>query len=330
MKRRIKSAIFFCLYYSGLEWLLARLIRADAAAILMYHGVCDNAPMPPQINFHHSGRSFERQMRLLKSRYRVVPLPDVVDALMANRPLLQCVVITFDDGYRNNYRAAAPVLRQLNLPFTVFVSTAYTGAGEWLPLNEIYWRWSQGSLASDEMNRLRQKLRGQPAAESQPLIAQLGARPVGATVAAEESFAMLNWDEILAMSAEGVDFGSHTHTHCNMAVENPSAQRAELETSKSLLESHLQRPVRSFAYPYGRAEHISEVSRRAVIAAGFDCAISAEHGFATARSDRFCLPRLGAEDPVWMFAGELLYGFAREAARNRFARLLGRVEDQHA
>src|SRR5215472_11702806 len=66
LKPRIKSVIYFCLYYSGLEWLLAHLIRVDAVAVLMYHGVCDDPPMPRHINFHHRKRVFERQMRVLK------------------------------------------------------------------------------------------------------------------------------------------------------------------------------------------------------------------------------------------------------------------------
>ncbi|HEX6894664.1 MAG TPA: polysaccharide deacetylase family protein [Bryobacteraceae bacterium] len=326
----IKPALFFCLYYSGLEWLLARLIRADAAAILMYHGVCDDAPMPRHINFHHQRASFERQMRVLKRRYRVVPLLEIVDALRAKRTLNHCVALTLDDGYRNNILSAAPILQRLSLPFTIFVATAYVDSGAWMPLNELYWRWFAGVLTAAEMERFREQLRGRPGSDSRPLVEELRSRPVAATAAAEESFAMLSWDEINALANSGVDFGSHTHTHCNMAVEDRTAQQAELEMSKSLLESRLERPTRTFAYPYGRAEHMSEGSRRAVIAAGFDCAISAEYGVVTSRSDPFRLPRLGSGAPIWMFSGELLYQFAREATRASVAKLRGEAHRQHA
>src|SRR5262249_41119610 len=122
---RVKSVVYFCLYWTGLEWLLARVIPAKASAILMYHGVCDNSPMPGHVNFHHRRRVFERQIRLLKSRYRVVPLEEVVDALARKRTLEKSVVLTFDDGYRNNHRCVAPILERWDLPFTVFVATAY-------------------------------------------------------------------------------------------------------------------------------------------------------------------------------------------------------------
>lgn len=318
-KRRIKSVVYFCLYFTGLEFVLARLIRAEAAAILMYHGVCDDSPMPQHINFHHTRRVFERQMRLLKRRYPVVPLPEVVDALAVKRPLRKSVVLTFDDGYRNNHRAVAPVLEKMGLPFTIFVATSYVGADRWMPLNEVYCRWSAGELSTDELASYRNQLRGKPRAESDPLIRQLQARPLAVTAAAEESFSMLNWDEIQVMAKGQIEFGSHTHTHCNMAVESPSEQLLELRVSKDLLESRLCRPVRAFAYPYGRTDHMSDSSRRNVIAAGYDCAVSGEYGIVTGRSDRFRLPRLGGGDPVWEFAGELLYQFGRAAVKQIFA-----------
>jgi peptidoglycan/xylan/chitin deacetylase (PgdA/CDA1 family) len=315
LKTRIKSAAFFCLYYSGLEWLLARWIPVNAVAVLMYHGVCDEPPMPPHINFHHRRSVFERQMRLLKRRYRVEPLSSVINALMRGEPLRKSVVLTFDDGYRNNARFAAPILRKLRMPATIFVATAYTGTERWMPLNELYWRWSNGELRAEEMDRLRKQLRGRPQVESAELVAQLAQRPIPATAAADESFAMLNWDEIQDLADSCAEFGSHTHTHCNMAAEPPSRQLQELETSKVLLEARLRRPVRAFAYPYGRAEHISDGARASVIAAGYDCAITAEYGLVTRRSDRFALPRMGGAGPIWVFAGELVWQFFREAVR---------------
>ena len=126
VKRRIKSVVFFCLYYSGLEWLLSRLIRVDATAILMYHGVCDESPMPPDLNFHLQRSVFEQQMRVLKRRYPVLALRDVVDALARGERPKKAIVLTFDDGYRNNAQYATPILTQLQLPVTVFVAKCQT------------------------------------------------------------------------------------------------------------------------------------------------------------------------------------------------------------
>jgi peptidoglycan/xylan/chitin deacetylase (PgdA/CDA1 family) len=193
-----------------------------------------------------------------------------------------------------------------------------------MPLNEVYWRWSIGEMTTEEMNQIRKHLRGRPQAESATVMAQFANRPFAATAAATESFAMLNWDEIQTMAGTCAEFGSHTHTHCNMGVENPAEQLAELNTSKRLLENRLPHSVQAFAYPYGRTEHMSDSSRASVIAAGYDCAITAEYGLVTNRTDRFRLPRVGGTGPIWVFAGEILYQFSREAARQVWARVAGR------
>ena len=317
VKRRIKSVVFFCLYYSGLEWLLSRLIRVDATAILMYHGVCDESPMPPDLNFHLKRSVFEHQMRVLKRRYPVLALRDVVDALARGERPKKAIVLTFDDGYRNNAQYATPILTQLQLPVTVFVATSYIESGRWIPLNEIYWLWSSGKLSSQDLKRIRSQVRGRASAENAPLLSGLlNGHPPAATFAAKESFDMLSWDEVRGMAEAGVDFGSHTHTHCNLAAEPPSQQRTELELSKTTLERRLGRPVRTFAYPFGLAEHISETARANIVNAGFDCALAAEYGLVTSRSDCFRLPRLGYDRHIWMFAGEILYQFALQAIRD--------------
>jgi peptidoglycan/xylan/chitin deacetylase (PgdA/CDA1 family) len=122
------------------------------------------------------------------------------------------------------------------------------------------------------------------------------------------------------MAAGGADFGSHTHSHCNLAAEGPSQQTAELLLSKEALESHLRRPVRLFAYPYGRKEHMSETSRCSIVQSGYECAISAQHGLATSRSDRFCLPRLGYASHMWAFAGDICYQFVKQAVKDALTR----------
>ena len=68
-------------------------------------------------------------MRALKSRYRVILLTMSSPACSNGKPLEKAVVITFDDGYRNNALQAAPVLKELGLPYTVYVSTSYVESG---------------------------------------------------------------------------------------------------------------------------------------------------------------------------------------------------------
>ena len=322
MKRRIKSAIFFVLYYSGLEWILARMLHVNAAAMLMYHGVADCAEIPPEINFHLRADIFEHQMRALKSRYRVIALSELVNRLEQGQPLEKSVVITFDDGYRNNATQAAPVLAKLELPYTVFLATKYMGTKEFLPLNRIYWAWSQGRLESAQMRELRKQVRTQPASDLPQLLA--GFPESSDSPKAAESFAMLDWGEIREMTKAGAHFCSHTHSHCNMAVESKERQEKELGTSRRLIDENVREQPTLFAYPYGHLGEMSGTSRAAVIDGGFKAAISAEYGLVTPRSDRFCLPRLGYDAAIWNFTGEILFQFLKQSVADAWLAMLGR------
>src|SRR6185369_2209446 len=81
------------------------------------HGVIDSTP-----------EQFERQIRWLQSRFRMLTLREAEEAATAGSPLRDCgVLITFDDGYIDNYQVAFPILRSLGVQGTFFLATSYIG-----------------------------------------------------------------------------------------------------------------------------------------------------------------------------------------------------------
>lgn len=99
---------------------------------------------------------------------------------------------------------------------------------------------------------------------------------------------LLGWEEIRAMSAAGVEFGSHSRTHPDLRGADTGAIEAELVGSRRAIEDALGRPADTFAYPYGA--HDARV--RDVARAHFTLACGTTLGLAGARSDRFDLPRV--------------------------------------
>ena len=98
----------------------------DAASypvILTYHSISEgDSPL------NTSPSLFTGQMEWLRANARVAPLGDVVAALADGSPLPErTVVLTFDDGMGDFYSAAAPVLRRLKLPATIFITTGFCG-----------------------------------------------------------------------------------------------------------------------------------------------------------------------------------------------------------
>ncbi|MHB1657666.1 MAG: polysaccharide deacetylase family protein [Burkholderiales bacterium] len=90
--------------------------------ILMYHRV---ASLPAYDQLTVSPARFERQMRQLSARHRVVSLADGLQALGAGLLYSPLVAVTFDDGYLDNLTAAAPILARYGIPATIFVTTRF-------------------------------------------------------------------------------------------------------------------------------------------------------------------------------------------------------------
>jgi peptidoglycan/xylan/chitin deacetylase (PgdA/CDA1 family) len=95
--------------------------------ILMYHSVGSRLDFDPRGLFSVSSGAFESQMAELAGwrEARIVGFPDG----RASEQELQ-VAVTFDDGYRDNLEAAAPILERYGIPFTVFVTTSFMDSGE--------------------------------------------------------------------------------------------------------------------------------------------------------------------------------------------------------
>lgn len=114
MKAFIKSILYFIL----------SLVSHDGAVVLMYHSVANNNEF-----FTTTPENFERQMSYLSNHnFHVVPLADLVAMMEHKQPIPpRTVVITFDDGFEDNFLTALPILKKYSFPSTIFISTANIG-----------------------------------------------------------------------------------------------------------------------------------------------------------------------------------------------------------
>jgi peptidoglycan/xylan/chitin deacetylase (PgdA/CDA1 family) len=90
-----------------------------------------------------------------------------------------------------------------------------------------------------------------------------------------------------------VDIGAHTTTHASLAHQTAAEQRREIQESRRVLEAMIDRPVRSFAYPFGTRGDVNTTTVALVREAGFHQACTALPGVVTSHSDRWQLPRCG-------------------------------------
>jgi len=123
----------------------------------MYHGVTADAGIGL---INHSGKHvhidlFRRQLQMVSRHRRVAPLAVLVQALLKAEDVSRMVAITFDDGYLNNVECAAPVLADLKLPATFFLTTGFIGTARWAWVDRL-----EAALHAGAQGEFRISLRG--------------------------------------------------------------------------------------------------------------------------------------------------------------------------
>ncbi|GJL64339.1 MAG: polysaccharide deacetylase [Nitrospirales bacterium] len=280
--------------------------------ILMYHGIDDAwSPFlgPAPI------RGFRNQLRYLAESCNVLDLGEAVERIQKRDVPHRAVVITLDDGYRDSYVNAFPLLREMELSATIFLATAAIGTGKVLWHDRACWMISQTTVSSLEGfgSRIRYELNtreGKRAAqegvlwylrslEDQDRIDALEQLSTHLQVSGEpdsEPRLMLNWEEVNEMYQSGIRFGAHTVHHPILSKIPLSDVASELRESKETIERHVGCRVTTFAYPSGRPEDYNSDIKGIVKQEGFACAVSTVTGANYEGDDLFDLKRVGYWD----------------------------------
>ncbi|MGI8997791.1 MAG: polysaccharide deacetylase family protein [Pyrinomonadaceae bacterium] len=295
-----------------------RFANRGKLVILTYHRFSERDEGPMKT----SARQFAAQLDYLAAHYTIVPLSLVAERLARGENLPpRAAVITIDDGYRDAYTIAFPILRRRNLPTTLFVATEFVDRRIWLWTDKLRYltaRTDAAQLAADIGGQtLRCELGGADSrlAAATRINAALKSLPDGEKDAALSAIAVtlgvplpelppaefgpLTWDEARELDAAGIHIGSHTRTHPILTNVTDENLRRELRESKARLEDMLNRGVELFCYPNGDtdARVRGEVER-----ANYKCAVTTLPGLNDGRSDPLSLSRVPAENDLAHFA----------------------------
>jgi len=283
--------------------------------VLLYHRVVsDDTPsdaLHPYSGLTVQERVFSDHMAHLKERYECLSLPQFVDRLKNGTLHRDCVAITFDDGYRDNYTRALPILERHGVPATVFVTTGlvdrvcrawwYEQEAIISNLRTLNVSWGDIRIARilekveeryGAMRDIDILLKRLPPSGQQAVLQMLRG---GEDSSYSYDQDVLNWDEVIALDKHPlITIGAHTVNHYVLSTLTTELLRNELVLSKALLEERLGHPVEHFAYPYGGAFEAGEREFFAAKEAGYTSAWTTRFGHVQ-RDDSdalFSLPRI--------------------------------------
>ena len=317
-------------YYSGLVKLARWWYRnqGEHLVILNYHRATDG--------------DLRRHLLYLRRHYRILHLEAALEELYTphkekkgdldrRAPL----VLTFDDGYYDNYTHAFALARELQVPLTIFLIPGYIQSGErfwWLEGKRLA-QHAQVSEAAIEGRTYLLENRGERKALALAIDTRLRhARSVmereaflasaRKLLAVPESIIengkaerSLTWTEVREMEeSDWVSFGAHTMHHPILGyLADRHEVRREVEECRTVLEQQLGHPVRTIAYPVGQIQHLGDNVLQAVQQAGYDWALTTEYGFNTSKSNPYLLRRIevAAKQHWLIMAAEVagLWGF---------------------
>lgn len=287
--------------------------------ILRYHRVVDNVPRAIQGLRRRAigdptSEAFRFQLEVITSRYKIISLGEALDMIEGRRPVdPYSVVLTFDDGYRNNLTHAYPVLRSFHASATIFVVSSFVehrkplwfnrldsslqaaagplvlnidGAKRTFALGSVSERWE----ARQELARLC-KLGGVYWTEN--LLNQVEKRSCNSPMdeSDDDWTAPATWADLKAAWGDGIDVGCHTANHEMLGRVERSVVVSELTSAKRVIEARLGRACDHFCYPYGGQDAFNNLTREEVIRAGFKCACTTVDGFVKPGDDVFELRR---------------------------------------
>jgi len=289
MKSKIKTFMGKSLIGVGAwEWYLRRMAQRKQAIVLTYHRVIEK--WDRTLDYSQPGMvvtadTLDRQLAFLKKHFNIVPLSYFIDRTPNSRHPKPLCAITFDDGWRDNYEIAFPILQKHSVPATIFLTTDFIGTDRTFWHTELMYLLMHGDVSryrllqyvlqaypSAVSHRWRRLVRsgGTPTAyDLDPLIEAVKATcgedeidnlirdlrhilGTSGSLLSERRF-FLEWDQVREMANGGPEIGSHGCSHRILTRVNLGDAKEELARSKVEIEARIGQAVLHFAFPDGAA-----------------------------------------------------------------------------
>lgn len=251
--------------------------------------------------------TFHQQMLYLKSNYHICDIHSLPD-----QPKMRDVLITFDDGYEDNYTFALPILEKLQIPAIFFISTGHldTDTEDWC--NELAWLILDGDCYPSNFSyenlffptdTFKQRLHmhgniekiliSKTVVRRNSMLEAIRHWAAANTRSKRSSRRMLSAQQLRAFAdSPYATIGAHTVNHSSLGALSLEEQRHEITESKHTIEKIIGRPVTLFAYPFGGPDNYSTETIHILKSVGFQKAFSTTYKRKNYEPSPFEIPRV--------------------------------------
>jgi peptidoglycan/xylan/chitin deacetylase (PgdA/CDA1 family) len=311
------------LFWSGTYKILLALRQRNVLLVLNYHRIGNPADdlFDPGV-FSATVDQLEAQISFVKRHFCPVTLEEAVAFVNGSdhAQTRRCrVLITFDDGYLDNYELAFPILRSHQVQGVFFLATSLVGSCTvpwWDSIAYLLRTASQRRFVLSYPDFLEVDLAANGLTRSLNDVLALFKRAentdterffnqlrdaAGAKEPLPVQRRFLNWDEARTMLAGGMVIGSHTHSHTVLSQLDHEAQRHELSHSRSQLKDCLGVDIDTLAYPVGLQSSFSDTTQHIARECGYRAAFSFYGGInARERANPYNIMRIGIGEQSWV------------------------------
>lgn len=318
MTSKRQLALSLCRLLQAPRW-WGYVDRWQGLVTLNYHriGLSHETPLDSGV-YSASAEQFEAQLRYLKLHFDVIRVSDINDVLKEGSHR-RAVLITFDDGYIDNYQLAYPVLKHTGVPAVIFLTTGFLDQRIVAWWDEIAWIIKRTTLAEFAVDpqwnvdpidlrsndrsvvtrQLLQVAKSLTTSELSEFLDHLSVRAVTGRAPHTPSTApWMTWDMVREMSQSGIEFGGHTVHHPVLAKCSLEEQRYEIIESKRRIETEIGKPISAFSYPTGKRWSFTDDTKRIARDAGYQWGFAFDNGFTSYPSQALDLQRIAIDPQI--------------------------------
>ena len=278
------------LYFYSLSLLPARLACQGFPCIIYYHRVINDQDSEVYLRANPSicisKNLFHKQIEFLVESTKILSLNEFIQLVLNKKNLAdRTALLTFDDGYLDNYENAFPVLKYYGVPATIFLTSGMIESEKRFWWDELYGLLT-GIKTTDHMWEVAENMNWHEPFRKEDVkfiqnrftdfkskyfnvlnerMKNLDPKTINNFLASMDNLLgmeklqnkreFLNWDEIREMSKDGIYFGSHTHTHPNLKLLSDIEIFEEFSISKNIIEKEIGTEIQTLSYPSGLFEN---------------------------------------------------------------------------